>query len=142
MTVSHPNREDIIDILDQAGKAYYVFYCWLIQYDKLTDDYQRLIYPILGTQPWQGIWQIGGQSPENLDFKTARLLACGKTRNGSGLFRYDPTIRPPTESSSWREFYLMDDAIYQASILTLNPLVERDMMTVEDECIFEQEHRF
>ena len=142
MTVSHANREDIIEVLDLVGKTSHLFYCWLTQYDKLSEDYQGLIYPILGTQTWQRISRFAGQFPEDLDIKTVRLLACGQSRNGSGLFRYDPTIRPPAESSRWREFYRMDDAIYQASILTLNALVERDMMTVEDDGIFEQEHRF
>ena len=134
-------RADLLQLLDQVGKRSYVFYCWLIQYDKLTDAYQRLLRPILATHLWQHIFRVTGQSPDLLDLETLGSLTALPF---DGTYHFFKKIRltAPDEHSLWTEFYVTNEVAYWELLQRLNDRLETDMLAVADAEIFDREHRF
>ncbi len=128
---------DLWTKLEAFAVNHHLFYHWLIQYDLLAGDNERLAKAIVVTSIWNQVYAATGQPPDSLALETTLFVA------RSHAFRMLPvqTVQPPAPDSPWATFYL-DHPAYETATAQIDTLIADELLRVADRHIDETEHRF
>ncbi len=128
---------DLWNKLEAFAVNNHLFYHWLIQYDLLAGDHERLAKAIVITSIWNQVYAATGQPPDSLPLEATLFVA------RSHAFRILPAepVQPPASDSSWAAFYL-DHPAYDTATAQIDTLIADELLRVADRHIDEKEHRF